>query len=143
MLLSTTALRNQINTSTGRVEVGSAFVSSRPLGHNNAHNTMPRQQAQDAPYTPNEAPEDVIIVRLGAPTGSNNFNSTGADGVERLVELPAKIRKMTLASRGMFAFVQLFEQSDTRVAGEVTHVISPQEIKSWRKTGEWWVLAGN
>ncbi|EKD02167.1 hypothetical protein A1Q2_03529 [Trichosporon asahii var. asahii CBS 8904] len=64
---------------------------------------MPRLQAQDAPYTPSEAPEDVIIVRLGAPTGSNNFNSTGADGVERLVELPAKIRKMTLASRGMFA----------------------------------------
>lgn len=98
---------------------------------------MPRLQAQDAPYTPSEAPKDVIIVRLGAPTGSNNFNSTGADGVERLVELPAKIRKLTLASRGMFAFVQLFEQSDSRVAGEVTHVISLQEVKTWRKTGEW------
>ena len=98
---------------------------------------MPRLQALDAPYTPSEAPKDVIIVRLGAPTGSNNFNSTGADGVERLVELPAKIRKLTLASRGMFAFVQLFEQSDSRVAGEVTHVISLQEVKTWRKTGEW------
>lgn len=98
---------------------------------------MPRLQAQDAPYSPSEAPSDVVIVRLGAPTGSNNFNSSGADGIERLVELPAKIRKMTLASRGMFAFVQLFDESDSRVAGEVTHVISPQEIKAWRKTGEW------
>lgn len=98
---------------------------------------MPRLQAQDAPYSPSEAPSGVVIVRLGAPTGSNNFNSTGADGIERLVELPAKIRKLTLASRGMFAFVQLFDDSDSRVAGEVTHVISSQEIKAWRKTGEW------
>lgn len=100
---------------------------------------MPRLQAPEAPYTPSEAPKDVVIVRLGAPTGSNNFNSVDADGIERLVELPAKIRKMTLASRGMFAFVQLFEQSDSRVAGEVTHVITSQEIKSWRKSGEWYV----
>lgn len=98
---------------------------------------MPRSQAPEAPYSPNEAPKDVIIVRLGAPAGSNNFNSTGADGVERLVELPAKIRKMTLASRGMFAFVQLFDKSDSRLMGEVTHVIAPSEIKSWKKTGEW------
>lgn len=37
----------------------------------------------------------------------------------------------------MFAFVELFEETDGRLAGEITHVISGPEIKTFRKAGEW------
>jgi len=37
----------------------------------------------------------------------------------------------------MFAFVRLFAEPDSRLIGEITHVITAPEIKSWRKAGEW------
>lgn len=40
------------------------------------------------------------MVRLGAPMGSGNFVCTDPEDVERLVELPNKVRRNTFAARG-------------------------------------------
>jgi hypothetical protein len=38
---------------------------------------------------------------------------------------------------GMFAFVRLFDEADSRLMGEITHVITGPEMKAWRRSGEW------
>jgi hypothetical protein len=61
---------------------------------------MPRNQAAEAPYTPSTLPEQHIVVRLGPPQGSSNFVCSDPAGVERLVELPNKIKRTSFAARG-------------------------------------------
>jgi hypothetical protein len=42
-----------------------------------------------------------------------------------------------LTVTGMFAFVRLFDTPDSRLMGEITHLITGPEIKVWKKSGEW------
>jgi len=61
---------------------------------------MPRTQAPEAPYSPATMPEGHIVVRLGPPQGSSNFVCTDPEGVERLVEMPNKVKRVSFAARG-------------------------------------------
>ncbi|WOO83607.1 S1-like domain-containing protein [Vanrija pseudolonga] len=92
---------------------------------------------KDPEYSPASLPEDHRLVKLGPPQGSGNFTCTDTDGVERLVEMPGKVRRVSYAARGSFAFIKLFPESDARLAGEIVHVVQGTEIKAWRRAGEW------
>ncbi|KAL1405928.1 hypothetical protein Q8F55_007608 [Vanrija albida] len=87
-------------------------------------------------YYPSTLPDDHRLVRLGPPQGSGNFTCTDTAGAERLVEMPARVRRTAYAARGSFAIVQLYAAAG-RVAGEIVHVVQGDEIKAWRRAGEW------
>lgn len=50
-------------------------------------------------YTPSTLPADHFLVRLGAPQGSNQF-ATEINGEPKLVDMPARVRRLTFAARG-------------------------------------------
>jgi hypothetical protein len=60
----------------------------------------PKSKAATTEYTPSTLPSDHRLVILGIPQGSNNFLCSDPEGVERLVELGAKLRRSVLATRG-------------------------------------------
>ncbi|GFZ43562.1 hypothetical protein JCM24511_01282 [Saitozyma sp. JCM 24511] len=105
----------------------------------------PKAKAATTEYTPSTLPSDHRLVILGIPQGSNNFLCSDPEGVERLVELGAKLRRSVLATRGDVAIVQLYPPSPetsgkgktSRLAGEVVSMVSPGEVKRWKKDGEW------
>jgi hypothetical protein len=45
-------------------------------------------------------PEKHVVVRLGPPQGSSNFVCSDPEGVERLVEMPNKVKRVSFAARG-------------------------------------------
>ncbi|KAL7424726.1 hypothetical protein Q5752_000410 [Cryptotrichosporon argae] len=98
---------------------------------------MPRAAAPTYAYTPATLPPNHVVVRLGPPRGSHNFDATDAAGVARLVELPAKVRRVSYAARGSFSIVQLHDPAQGAVAGEIVHIVTAPELKQWRRTGEW------
>lgn len=50
-------------------------------------------------YTPSTLPADHFLVRLGAPQGSNQF-ATEIKGEPKLVDMPARVRRLSFAARG-------------------------------------------
>ncbi|KAK4688339.1 putative RNA-binding protein EIF1AD, partial [Tremellales sp. Uapishka_1] len=100
---------------------------------------MGRPQPPVSSYSPSNLPSDQRLVRLGPPQGSNAFLSTDAEAIERLVEMPTKLRRVVHASRGCFAIIQLFPASaePERLVGEIISIVSPSEMKSWKRGGEW------
>ena len=66
---------------------------------------MGRPKPPTTEFTPTALPDDHRLVVLGPPKGSNNFESTDTEGVERLVEIGMKLRKVVLATRGRLVFL--------------------------------------
>jgi probable RNA-binding protein EIF1AD len=124
----------------------------------------PKSSLQQDELSPSTLPSDHTIVKLGAAQGSGNYLSHDSEAVERLVELSGRVKRSKIiitrgkypwclqyllrgAQRlmhiGDFAFVRLYpadpEGGKSKLMGEIVAMISSRDVKSWRKTGEWYV----
>ncbi|WVQ85270.1 hypothetical protein IAT38_007435 [Cryptococcus sp. DSM 104549] len=100
-----------------------------------------KAQAPTESYAP-PLPTEHFLAHLRAPQGSNNFLCVDTDGVERLVEVGSKLRRLKglIVMRGDFAVVKLFpvmEDDKAKLVGEIVHILDKTDLKEWRKAGAW------
>lgn len=66
----------------------------------------PKSGLQQDDLSPSTLPADHTIVKLGTAQGSGNYQSTDADGLERLVELSGRVkRSKVIVTRGTSLFL--------------------------------------